>query len=170
MTDDANTRSGGDAGRARRGAGSRRTAREYALMALYDADASSRPAPDGMAALWDGLVDGDGLPGIRPPEGDEVSFAARLVDGVQAHREDVDALIEACSTNWRLARMPLVDRNVLRIAAFELMHCEDIPANVTCNEAVELAKRFGAKESRAFVNGLVDRMGRQLGRLPARGR
>lgn len=152
----------------RRGGGSRRKAREFALMVLYDAEVSGRAVGEGAAGLWAGLVDGEGIPGLKPPEKEEVSFAERLVDGVSSHRPQLDALIEECSTNWRMDRMPVVDRSVLRLAAYELLHCEDIPANVTCNEAVELAKRFGAQESRAFVNGLVDRMGRQVGRLPGR--
>jgi N utilization substance protein B len=64
--------------------------------------------------------------------------------------------------------MPVVDRNILRIAAFELIGCPDIPATVSINEAIELAKRFGSADSRAFVNGIVDRMARQLGRLDTR--
>lgn len=137
-------------------------------MALYDAEQDGGTVQASLEALWQGLMDAEGLPGLRAPESGEVEFAQRLVDGVSRHREDIDALIEQCSTNWRLARMPVVDRNILRLAAFELAHCDDIPPTVSCNEAVELAKRFGAKESRAFVNGLVDRMGRQLGRLPLR--
>lgn len=140
-------------------------------MALYraDLDQAGEVGPQhGLEALWQGLVEGEGMPGLRPPESDEVEFAQRLVHGVAAHREAVDGLIERCSTNWRLPRMPAVDRNILRLAAFELLQCADIPATVTCNEAIELAKKFGAEESRAFVNGLVDRMGRTVGRLPDR--
>lgn len=139
-------------------------------MALYDAEQDGGTVASSLEALWQGLMDEEGLPGLRAPESDEVAFAQRLVQGVSSHREAIDALIEQCSTNWRLPRMPVVDRNILRLAAFELAHCEDIPATVACNEAVELAKKFGAKESRAFVNGLVDRMGRQVGRLPSRGK
>jgi N utilization substance protein B len=94
-----------------------------------------------------------------------MEFAQRLGLGVQEHLERIDALIEEASTNWRLPRMPVVDRNILRMAAFELMACVDIPATVSINEAVELAKKFGTADSRAFVNGIVDRMARQLGRI-----
>lgn len=150
--------------------GSRRQARQFALQALYTADLGEGDAMPALHGLWSALVDGDGLPDHRAPESDEVAFAQELVTGVHDHRERIDALIEGSSTNWRLRRMPLVDRNILRIAAYELMCREDIPPTVSINEAIELAKRFGASESRAFVNGLVDKIGRSLGRLPARGR
>ncbi len=115
-------------------------------------------------------MDEEGVEGERPPESAEVEFATRLARGAEERRERLDALIEECSTNWRLVRMPVVDRNILRLAAFELEGCPDIPASVSVNEAVELAKAYGGSDSRAFVNGIVDRMGRQLGRLEARGK
>lgn len=148
--------------------GSRRRAREFALLAMYEADLTDSGAQEGLHAVWDALVDGEGLPDFAAAESAEIEFAQRLVHGVAERREEIDALIERCSTNWRLRRMPVVDRNILRLAAFELLDCEDIPATVSCNEAVELAKRFGTAESRAFVNGIVDRIGRQLGRLSDR--
>lgn len=147
---------------------SRRRAREFALQALYNADLAEGRATVALNGLWAGLLDGEGLDDSRGPESEEVEFAQRVVLGVEARRDEIDALIEACSTNWRIPRMPVVDRNILRLAAFELMGCDDIPPTVSINEAVELAKRFGAAESRAFVNGIVDRMARQLGRLPGR--
>lgn len=150
---------------------SRRQARQFALQALYQADMRGITAMAALNDLWSGLMDGEGLDDERPPASDEVEFAQRLVDGTLAHQADLDALIEQCSTNWRLPRMPVVDRNILRLAAFELAHCPDIPATVSVNEAVELAKRYGTADSRAFVNGIVDRMGRQLERLdPSRKR
>jgi len=150
--------------------GSRRQARVYALQALYHVDHAGVGAQPSLNALWSTLVEGEGIDGERPPESDEVEFAQRLVRGVSDHRETLDALIESCSTNWRVRRMPVVDRNILRLAAFELRHCEDIPGTVAVNEAVELAKQFGGEETRSFVNGIVDRMGRQLGRLGEGGR
>lgn len=145
---------------------SRRRAREYSLQGLYQADLSAVAVPAALNDLWTGLMDGEGIDEGRVPQSEEVEFAQRVAFGVDQHRDEIDILIEECSTNWRLARMPVVDRNILRMAAFELMHCNDIPATVSINEAVELAKRFGTAESRAFVNGIVDRMARQLGRIP----
>jgi N utilization substance protein B len=144
---------------------SRRQARQYALQALYEADLKSVPVGAALNDLWAGLMDGDGLEDERPPASQEVEFAQRLVFGVREHQEQIDSLIEECSINWRLPRMPVVDRNVLRLAAFELLKCADIPPTVSINEAIELAKLFGTAESRAFVNGIVDRMGRKVKRI-----
>ena len=144
---------------------SRRRARAYALQALYLSDLVGAAVTEALDALWTGMMEGEGIENTHAPESEEVEFATALVRGVDAGREEIDALIERCSTNWRLGRMPVVDRNILRLAAHELMTAQDIPATVTINEAVELAKRFGTAESRAFVNGIVDRMARQLGRI-----
>lgn len=144
---------------------SRRRARGFALQALYHADLTESSVPDALAQLWAGMLDGEGIDSERPPESEEVEFAQRLAMGVDAHLVRIDLLIEECSTNWRVRRMPVVDRNILRLASFELMECADIPATVSINEAVELAKRYGTRESRAFVNGIVDRIARQVGRV-----
>lgn len=144
---------------------SRRRAREFALQALYQSDLTGTSVTASLDHLWAGLIDGDGLGGARPAEEEEVEFALRLVNGVGEHRDALDAKIEEASANWRIPRMPVVDRNILRIATFELAHCSDIPATVSINEAVELAKTYGTAESRAFVNGIVDRVGRTLGRV-----
>ena len=145
---------------------SRRRAREFALQALYQADLTQAAVLSSLSVLWASAMDGDGLGPARAPESEEVEFAQRLVFGVEEKRLEIDALIEGSSTNWRVPRMPVVDRNILRVAAYELMSCDDIPPTVTINEAVELAKRFGSGESKAFVNGIVDRMARKLERLP----
>lgn len=144
---------------------SRRRAREFALQALYQVDLSDTTATAALNHLWSGLVDGEGLDGGRPAESEEIEFAQRLALGVEAKRAEIDALLEEASSNWRIPRMPVVDRNILRLAAFELLECTDIPATVSINEAVELAKLYGTAESRAFVNGIVDRVGRTLGRI-----
>lgn len=149
----------------------RRRAREFALQALYEADVRALSAQGALQDLWGGIMDGEGIDAeSKAPESEEIEFAQQLVRGVLEHREAVDGLIESCSTNWRLTRMPVVDRNVLRLAAYELSERQDIPASVSMNEAIELAKTFGTADSRAFVNGIVDRMARQLGRLHSRKR
>lgn len=147
---------------------SRRRAREFALQALYQSDLREVSVATALNDLWSGLMDGEGLDDGRAPESEEVEFAQRLAVGVDAERDQIDRLIEESSTNWRMPRMPVVDRNILRLAAFELRSCPDIPATVSINEAIELAKRFGGADSRAFVNGIVDRIARQLGRIDAR--
>jgi N utilization substance protein B len=144
---------------------SRRQAREFALLALYQADLAGRDLDAALPELWATALDAEGLEGAKAPEEDEMDFAARLCHGVKEKQAEIDDLLEKSSTNWRLTRMPVVDRNILRISAFELLACEDIPPNVSINEAIELAKRFGTQESRAFVNGIVDRVARHVGRI-----
>ena len=143
---------------------SRRRAREFALQALYQVDTSGSEGRAALNGLWAGLSSEDGIAGARPADDEERAFAWRLVEGVAKHQERLDGLIEEASTNWRLARMPVVDRNILRIASFELAECTDVPANVSINEAIELAKKFGDKDSRAFVNGIMDRIAAETGR------
>ena len=83
-------------------------------------------------------------------------FARRLVLGVYANREDLDRMIQEASRNWRVERMSRVDRNILRLGAFELTQVDDIPAKVSIDEAVELGKKYGAEDSGAFINGILD--------------
>ena len=116
-----------------------------------------------LGALWATQLESDGLNG-DPADPSEVEFAEQLIEGVSSRFEHVDQQIEQASVNWRLSRMPLVDRNILRIATYELLMSKDVPASVSINEAVELAKAYGDKDSRAFVNGILDRVAQQTGR------
>lgn len=146
---------------------SRRRAREYALQALYQSDLAKASVPDALSGLWTGQLEGDDHDELskRAADSEEIEFATRLARGVEEIRPQLDKRIEASSTNWRVSRMSIVDRNILRLGTFELVHCQDIPANVSINEAVELAKRFGTKDSRGFVNGILDRIARDAGRV-----
>ncbi len=95
-------------------------------------------------------------------------FCLGLYDGVVAQQATIDGRLSAAAENWRLARMAVVDRNVLRLGAYELLHVPETPANVVLNEAIELARRYGSAESPAFVNGILDRLHRDgPGALPA---
>jgi len=85
-------------------------------------------------------------------------FAKELLDGVQAHLDEINGLISRSSENWRLERMSLVDRNILRLAIYEILCRPDIPTKVSINEAVEIGKKFGSEESGAFINGILDRI------------
>jgi transcription antitermination protein NusB len=135
----------------------RRQGREVALQIVCAADAS--PAPDATGALdlyfsqLAGAEDEADMPGKelldRP-------FVDALVRATLDNRNQVDAAITQVSRSWRIDRMALVDRNILRLAVAEMLHLPEVPARVSINEAVELAKRFGAAESPAFVNGLLD--------------
>jgi N utilization substance protein B len=85
-------------------------------------------------------------------------FCLKLYDGMLEHREEIDRRLSAAAENWRLTRMAAVDRNVLRLGAFELLFTPDTPAGVVLDEAIELARRFGSADSSAFVNGVLDRL------------
>lgn len=128
--------------------GLRRESRELALQILYALDANPSV----------GIR--ETLQTFREEQADVLSrvreFAEGLVQGVQEHREVIDAAIKARSKNWTLVRMPRVDLNVMRMATFELMFRQDIPKKVSINEAIEIARKFGDKESPAFVNGILD--------------
>lgn len=93
---------------------------------------------------------------------DAVDFAEELVKGVAVHRGAIDDLLTAKSKNWSLARMARVDLSILRIAIFELLYREDIPKNVTINEAIEVAKKFGTEDSPSFINGILDEIAASL--------
>lgn len=97
------------------------------------------------------------------PDGAGEGFARELIDGVLANQERIDGLITEATQHWRLARLSRVDLSVLRIATFELMACADIPASVTINEAIEIARRFGSEDSATFVNGVLDAIATRLG-------
>lgn len=128
--------------------GLRREARELALQMLYAQDTLKGNLRETLRGFRDGV---EAAEQVR-------SFAEKLVQGVQEHREQIDEAIRARSKNWALSRMPRVDLSIMRIAAFELLYRADIPKKVTINEAIEIAKKFGDKESPAFVNGILDEM------------
>jgi transcription antitermination protein NusB len=125
--------------------GSRHQARERALQILFQYDIHGR------SGLWlDVFWKENGA-------ADEVkAFAERLVAGVLEHKKDLDTLIGKYATNWKVSRMPIVDRNILRSGMYELLWMDDVPAKVTVNEAIELAKSFGDDDAAKFVNGILD--------------
>lgn len=85
-------------------------------------------------------------------------YCDRIVQGVLAHRQEIDQLIEQYSKNWRLDRITPIDHTILRIAIFELLYCEEIPPKVALNEAVDLGKEYGSEDSGRFINGILDRI------------
>jgi N utilization substance protein B len=126
--------------------GIRRQARELAMQALFCMDM-------GDAFSMDMLED---YQRIFPPGKRILPYFKRLVMGVLENRRDIDTRIEQYSNNWKVPRMACVDRNVLRLAVWELLYCEDIPAKVSINEAIDIGKKFGSTESGAFINGILD--------------
>lgn len=136
--------------------GKRRKARELVLQFLFQTDMNPPRAagtPDDESAIQEQL---DSFwENFKTEEGGK-AFFRQLAAGVMAKRDQIDALIEATSDNWRISRMAAVDRNILRFSVYELIYLDDIPPSVTINEAVEIAKRYGSQESPSFINGILD--------------
>ena len=89
-------------------------------------------------------------------------FLLMLVQGVIEHKEDIDHIIEKFSSNWKVSRMACVDRNIIRIAAYEMLFLKDIPQKVSINEAIDIAKKYGTEESGAFINGILDSIRKEM--------
>lgn len=136
--------------------GNRRRARESALQLLYQ-DEFHEPAGRRVAEryYWE---EAEEAPARKPLR----EFAARIVAGVREKREAIDDHIRRVARNWKIERMGRVDRNILRMATYELLFVADIPPKVSLNEAIEIAKAYGTEDSSAFINGILDRISRDL--------
>lgn len=145
--------------------GARRVAREWALQVLYRLDTTGSVSDLEVvdAALVQHRESFAGEQLVDLP--DAASYCDQLVRGVATRLGEVDRVIRAASQHWRPDRMARVDRNILRLAAFELVD-GSVPARVVINEAIEVAKKFGTEDSGAFVNGILDRIAQELGRAP----
>ena len=128
--------------------GKRRQARELALQALYFLE-EQRGDPEQALDLF--------CRNFMPPRKCR-PFFLELVRGVQQTRADIDRIVESYSDHWKVFRMPRVDRNVIRVAVYEMLWLEDIPSKVSINEAIDIGKRFGTDDSGAFINGILDRV------------
>jgi transcription antitermination factor NusB len=159
--------------------GPRRRSRVIALQIIHQMDVSPEMDADAALSLYfgqlarqtssgadvtgadggdDDLVDDDDSDDrARAPGSVDRPLIEELVRGVSRHRDELHGMLSGLSRNWRIERMALVDRNVIRLALYELKYCMDVPASVVINEAIELAKQFGSAEAGAFVNGLLDR-------------
>lgn len=136
--------------------GTRRQARELALQFLYQFDSLKESSSDSedieemLSSFWD---END----IPCDEGTK-EFSSALVMGSCSNLSRIDEILTSYSDHWRLKRMPTIDRNILRVAIYELLYLSNIPPPVTINEAVELGKRFGTEDSGAFINGILDKI------------
>lgn len=128
---------------------SRRRSREMAIQVLYQVDMAQQSDIGEALRLF--CEHFEARDSIR-------DFAIELVNGVHQYREEIDTLIRRFSEHWRLERMAAVDRNILRLAIFELLCRADIPAKVSINEAVDLGKKYGSEDSGSFINGILDRI------------
>ena len=137
---------------------------DEALAHFWESQRAGAIAEEKSEATWGQTVE------LPPPSADELAaqaFAEPLIRGTLEHREEIDALIVKFAKNWSLKRMAAVDRNVLRLAVYEMLHREDIPPVVSINEAVDIAKKFSTQDSGKFVNGILDKLKGELMR-PAR--
>jgi N utilization substance protein B len=126
--------------------GARSSGREAALQMLFAMDAAGHSAERAILDFW----------GEFPGDAEGRPYADELVRAVWQHKDQLDGAITLAAARWRLERMTPVDRNLLRLASYELLHRTDVPLEVVIDEAVELAKRYGAEQSSAFVNGVLD--------------
>ena len=122
--------------------------REIALQVLYQLEQNPGQGPDEVAQFIRRR--------LREPK--LCAFAQALVGGVLEHQPRIDSLISEVAENWRLDRMAAIDRNILRLGAYELLYCDEVPTKVAINEALELAKRYSTAQSSRFVNGILDRL------------
>ncbi|MFY9825065.1 MAG: transcription antitermination factor NusB [Thermoanaerobaculia bacterium] len=155
-------------------AGKRRTAREMAVQMLYQSDLGNSPLPhifstfDLAEYLTREASEAEARRGQPPAEErtdspkrqkraeEAFEYAKNLVRGTLDNQQRIDDLIRGQADNWRLERMPAVDRNILRLAVYEMLHENETPKLVVLDEAIELAKKFGSEQSGRFVNGLLD--------------
>ena len=121
---------------------------------LYQAEFAGEHRPAAVEQFWHHFQ----------AEGAPPAYLKDLVSGVASHLEELDAFIVRYSEHWRLERMTIVDRNLLRVAVYELLYQPDIPPKVVINEAVEMAKRYGSEASGGFVNGILDQVRLSVGR------
>jgi N utilization substance protein B len=157
--------------------GTRREARERAVQFLFQYDLNPpENLEEALRQFWDSQravvlaeEQGPATWGVQkdlpPPSAEEASielFADPLIRGTLEHRQAIDERITQCAKNWELHRMAVVDRNVLRLAIFEMLYREDIPPVVSINEAVDIAKKFSTQESGRFVNGILDKIRTEL--------
>lgn len=133
---------------------SRRKAREIAVRVLFQMDLGRQT----LEGAWPLAIEGEEL------SGSGLAFARELAEGAASHRAEVDQVLAAYAEGWKVSRMAGVDRNILRLAAYEILFRPDIPVSATINEAVELAKKYGSEESPKFVNGILGELARRSGR------
>ncbi|MBN1931072.1 MAG: transcription antitermination factor NusB [Desulfobacterales bacterium] len=126
--------------------GTRRRSRELAMQALFYMDLSKNVSKDVLELFCNNFT----------PSKKILPFFFKLVIGVMNKRLELDTIIERFSSNWKISRMSCVDRNILRIAVYEMLCCQDIPSKVSINEAIDMGKKFGTEESGAFINGVLD--------------
>jgi len=133
--------------------GNRRFSRELVIQFLYLTEMNEGDIASQLEAFWESNPNKD--EGIQ-------SFTEDILNNIFEHKKEIDAQLEKYSDNWTLSRMTVIDRNLLRMAASELMYSKTVPPKVVIDEAVEIAKRFGTADSPNFINGILDRILKEL--------
>ena len=128
--------------------GKRRRAREVALSILYQLEFRPEKSEEVMDAFW----------ANRRSAPEVETYARELVEGILAHREEIDNLIARYTEHWHFSRIALVERNILRVATYEFIFRKEVPEKVVLNEAIEIAKQYGSEDSGRFVNGILDKI------------
>lgn len=132
--------------------GNRRKARELSVQILYQMEMKETEPKTVFDLFWK----------MEEIPEDVRQFTTDLVEGVYRNRKEIDQLIEKHSLHWKLSRMAVVDRNILRLGVFELLYLHDVPVSVVLNEAIEIAKKFGTADSSAFINGVLDNTAKEI--------
>lgn len=132
--------------------GKRREGREAAVQFLFASELHGEHTPEEQEAFWT----------IHNAKNSVRTYAESLIQGVQTHVTEIDGLIEPVLENFRIQRLAYVDRNVLRLAVYEMLHVPEVPAPVIINEAIEIAKALGAGESGSFVNGILHKIAQKV--------
>lgn len=133
----------------------RRKAREYALQLLFQSDITEKGIDDSiLKEFWSDKKDKEEIK----------LFTEKLVKGTLEKIKEIDRKLSYIAENWDLSRMAAVDRNILRFASYEILYMDDIPSAVTINEAIEIAKKYSSKESASFLNGILDKLAKQVGK------
>ena len=132
--------------------GQRRNSRELAMQALYYIDLGNEEPIEAYKLFCIHYESDEGMN----------AFFEEIVEGTLKHKSEIDSHVEKFSNNWKLSRMSGIDRNIIRIAVYEMLYCNDIPSTVTINEAIDIGKKFGTKDSGAFINGILDAISQNL--------
>ena len=134
--------------------GNRRKARELALNALFQGEMTATSAVENFPLLCENFeINKKAIP-----------YGRELIEGITDKWEEINAKIAESAVNWRVSRMSVLDRNIIRLAAYELMFKEDVPPRVAIDEAIELAKRYCAEDSPGFINGILDAILKNIGK------
>lgn len=132
--------------------GHRRKARELAVQILYQMEMKGAEPREVLGLFWKG----------QEANEESVKFSTDLVEGIYRNRVEIDQLIERHSLHWKMVRMTVVDRNILRLGVYELLYLHDVPTSVALNEAIEIAKKFGTEDSGSFINGILDNVAKEV--------